>query len=107
MNLEFVQNCKKYNFVEFGKGSANRLSGGDYAYSYAPYAQTPFGTFKADFIGIDHRKNDYVMNVRTVILDVTDCLNPTLSTGYPGLTRPTDSVTGFPAWTNPSLILPF
>ena len=91
----------------FEKGAANRLGGGDYAYSYAPYVPLASGAFRIDFIGRDNRRNDDTTNVRTVILDVTDCANPILSTGYPGLARPNDRVFGVPTWVPRTWTIPF
>lgn len=94
----------------FENGAVNRLSGGDFTYSYAPHFQTPKGEFAIDFIGVDHRNNNQVTNVRTVVLRIrtaADCQNPILITGYPGLARPLDRVNGNPVWKPRTLILPF
>lgn len=81
-----------------------------YAYSYAPLLKDPRGILSIDFIGVDlaHplHKGD-ATNVRTVVLDVTDCAHPKLSTGYPGLARPTDMVNGTPEWRPRTWVFPF
>ena len=82
----------------FEKGYANRLSGGDYAYSYAPPIIGNDWVSGVDFVGIDKEHSWEATNVRTVILDVDDCGHPKLSTGYPGLARPNDGVIGIPVW---------
>ncbi len=87
----------------FEKGAANRLPGGDYAYSYAPFAT--LGGISADFIGRDQRHNYDFTNVRTVVLDVTDCQHPTLITGFPGLMPNAPNVNGTPTWRPVDLIL--
>lgn len=91
----------------FEKGAANRLSGGDYAYSYAVYRPFLAGAVRADFIGRDYgrgRAGEFT-NVRTVILDITDCQNPLLINGFPGLNNPTNSVNGNPVWTSADVII--
>jgi hypothetical protein len=93
----------------FEKGAANRLSRGDYAYSYAPYYGVD-GYAAIDFIGRDQRHNYDTTNVRTVVLRITgpqDCTNPLLITGYPGLSRPRDSVNGVPTWVSNVWKFPF
>ena len=89
----------------FEKGAVNRLSGGDYAYSYAPFfnIQTPLGSISGDFIGIDKSHSYDFTNVRTVVLRIedpsTDCQKPTLITGYPGSAGPdVDNTNGTPTW---------
>lgn len=93
----------------FEKGAANRLGGGDYAYSYAPpvfTVNTPLGQISGTgFIGPDRSHNWDYTNVRTVVLDVTDCQHPILSTGSPGLARPSDRVNGSPVWKPVSYVL--
>jgi RHS repeat-associated protein len=91
----------------FENGAPNRLGGGDYAYSYAPHMELVPGVAQIDFVGRDQRRNNDVTNVRTVVLDVKDCNKPKLSTGYPGLARPGDSVNGNPTWVGNTWTLPF
>lgn len=81
----------------FEKGAANKLTGGDYAYSYAPFA-TLGGVVSADFIGRDQMHGYDFTNVRTVVLNITDCGNPTLVTGFPGLMTNAPNVNGTPSW---------
>jgi RHS repeat-associated protein len=91
----------------FENGAANRLGGGDYAYSYAPRVDLVPGVAMIDFVGRDARRNGDTTNVRTVVLDVSDCSKPKLSTGYPGLARPNDRVNGVPTWVGNTWTLPF
>jgi RHS repeat-associated protein len=91
----------------FENGAPNRLGGGDYAYSYAPRVDLIPGVASIDFVGRDARRNWDATNVRTVVLDVSDCNKPKLSTGYPGLARPNDHVNGVPTWVGNTWSLPF